>query len=56
MKSFEQLAQAAYEAHRKEFAKQRGMIPPPWERLEAEWHACWIAAVKQVVAEVSAIH
>lgn len=56
MKSFAQLAQAAYEAHEQEVIKRNGGEPYPWARLDPEWQACWIAAVKQVVADVSAIH
>ena len=55
MKSLEQLAQRAYEAHAKKFAELRGMTPPPWARLEAEWKACWIAAVSQVAADLSTV-
>lgn len=59
MKSFEQLAKSAYEAHCLKFIEQdigRGTSLPAWGRLETKWQACWIAAVKQVAAEVQAIH
>ena len=56
MKSFEELAKAGYEAHRQEFFKQRGFMPPPWQRLDLEWHACWIAAAKELAAQLANIH
>lgn len=59
MKSFEQLAKSAYEAHCKTFFEKnlgRGIAPPVWAFLGASWQACWIAAAKKVVEEVQAIH
>ncbi|MFI5447569.1 hypothetical protein [Polaromonas sp. UC242_47] len=55
MKSFQQLAQAAYEAYQAEGVKQNGGKPFPWTDLEPGHQACWVKAVQKVVAEVAAI-
>ena len=51
MKSFEQIAQSAYTAHEEE----RTEVYRPWQKLGPVEQACWVAAVKQVVAEVASI-
>lgn len=56
MKSFEQLAASAYAAHGKELQALIGVSQRDWATLPPSEKACWIAAVKQVVAEVAAIH
>ena len=55
MKSFQQLAQGAYEAHGKELHKLIGVSVPAWEKLAPTEQACWVKAMQQVVAEVAAI-
>lgn len=55
MKSFQQLAQAAYEAYQAERAKQIGGAQFPWADVEPGHQACWVKAVQKVVAEVAAI-
>lgn len=60
VKSFEQLAQAAYEAYRKMAVEidQEGMAgyAESWAELEHGTQACWIAAARQLWAEFAAIH
>jgi hypothetical protein len=63
MKSFEQLAQSACAAYRKEMQcadPKTGAIwgTPcvPWEQLDIDRQQSWLAAVKQVVAEYAAVH
>lgn len=60
MKSFERLAQGAYEAYCKHAVTvdDEGLSchAHHWSELDPGTRACWIAAVKQVVAEVSAVH
>lgn len=56
MKSFEQLAQSAYQAHTKELQKRIGVNAPAWEKLETTDRECWIAAAKQLWAEFAAVH
>jgi hypothetical protein len=59
MKSFDQLAQAAYEASRKR-AIQLGIRAtdesPAWDKLSQDCQECWIAATKQLWAEFAAMH
>lgn len=59
MKSFEQLVQAAYAAYCKQavIEDEEGLAihATPWDQLDPGSHACWTAATKQVVAEVTAI-
>lgn len=55
MKSYQQLAQEAYEAFEQETVKQNGGQPYPWEKLDPGWQACWVKAVQKVVTEVAAI-
>jgi hypothetical protein len=58
MKSFVQLAQAAYEA----YSQRAGGLTfagdafPLWADIGVERQACWIEAVKAVAAEIAAIH
>ncbi|QDL53127.1 hypothetical protein [Rhodoferax aquaticus] len=60
MKTFDQLAQAAFEAHVKEMANNGAfdqLHPKPnWAQLEPEWKAGWVAVAKQLWAEFAAIH
>ncbi|WP_168224814.1 hypothetical protein [Rhodoferax aquaticus] len=56
MKTFDQLAQAAYEAHTKELQRLIGVNAPAWEKLPHSDRACWAAAAKQLWAEFAAIH
>jgi hypothetical protein len=55
MKSFEQLAEAAFLAFEKSVHKR---IPAraEWQRLDPELKAHWIAAAKEVVSHYAAIH
>lgn len=55
MKSFQQLAQAAYEAHQAEEAKQGRAIRYQWSALSPGQQACWVKVAQAVVAEVAAI-
>lgn len=58
MKSFEQLANAAYSA----YCKQAGgktydaKLLPTWAQLSEEHQSCWLAVAKQIVAEMAAVH
>lgn len=60
MKSFEQLARAAFEAHTKEMERQGAFTPPyrkpAWDELLSEFQQGWIAAVKQIIAEMAVVH
>jgi len=56
MKSFDQLAQSAYEAHAKELHRRIGVNARPWADLPPSERECWIAAVKQLWAEFAVIH
>jgi malonyl CoA-acyl carrier protein transacylase len=60
MKSFEQLARAAFEAHIKEVERQGAFTAPyrkpAWEELQPEFKQGWIAATKQIVAEMATVH
>ena len=56
MKTFEQLACAAYQAHTKELQNRIGVSAPEWDKLERTERECWIAATKQLWAEFAAIH
>lgn len=56
MKSFDQLAQSAYQAHAKELQRRIGVNAPAWEKLPASDKACWEAAAKQLWAEFAAVH
>lgn len=51
MKSFNALARMAYAAYLKRSGAQRLI----WAELDVETQACWIEAVKAVVAEVATI-
>lgn len=55
MKSFDQLAQAAYEAYRKEMAR-KGEYVVLWDALLESEQEAWIAAAKQLWAEFAAMH
>lgn len=58
MKTFEQLAISAYTAYAKAAGGKThdGKPLPAYTNLGAERQACWIAAAKQVAAEIAAIH
>jgi hypothetical protein len=56
MKSFEQLAQSAYQAHAKELQKCIGVNARAWDKLEHSERECWIAAARQLWAEFTLIH
>ena len=56
MKSYEQIAQAMYEAHGKELLRQIGVTQRPWGGLGSGEQACWIAAAKQAAAELALVH
>ena len=56
MKSFEQLAKSAYEAHAHERQILVGVSQRPWASLPTSERACWIAAARRLHAELAAIH
>jgi hypothetical protein len=58
LQSFNQLAQIAYHAYCKAAGGKTfdGKPLPTYAQLGAERQACWLAAVKQVAAEVAALH
>lgn len=62
MKSFEQLAESAYDAFWKEHQKALPGLAAefpmlPWSEIaQTAEKNFWVAAVKQVAAEISAIH
>lgn len=59
MKSFEQLAQAAYEAASKkaiEVGLREKGESPTWDRLQPELKQGWVAAAQQLWAEFAAMH
>jgi hypothetical protein len=57
-KTFEQLAQSAYDAYCKQAGGKTfdGQPLPTFDALGAERQSCWIAAVKQLWAEFAALH
>ena len=58
MMTFEQIAQAAYQAYCKQAGgKTFSDKPlPPWNHLGPERQACWVAAAKEAVAQFAAVH
>jgi hypothetical protein len=61
MKSYEQLAVAAYQAYCKQYGGKeldgsRVVDMPAWGDLDPQKQEAWHAAVKQVVADYAAIH
>jgi hypothetical protein len=58
MKTFAQLAASAYAAYAKAAGGKTydGKLLPTFAELGSERQACWIAAAKQVAAEIAAIH
>ena len=57
MKSFEQLARAAYQAHAQAQLNRagRGTAIHPWECLKPADQACWVEAARAVAAEIASI-
>jgi transcriptional regulator of met regulon len=58
MKTFPQLAASAYAAYCKQACGKTfdGKPLPTYAELDVERQACWIAAAKQLAAEIAAIH
>lgn len=58
MRSYTTLAQHAYEAYCKAAGGLTfdGKPLPTWAQLGAERQACWLAATRQIVAEMAALH
>ena len=60
MKSFDQLAQSAYEAYRKAAIEIDGEglaeHAMQWAELDDGTRSCWLAAAKQMLAEIAALH
>lgn len=60
MKSFEQLAQAGYEAYRKQVQRNNteGLAAhvPSWGDLDEGTRQCWVEATRQIVAEAALVH
>lgn len=59
MKSFEQLARAAYEAHIKHMVEHRPHLAkhfPAWDVLDQVQRDAWVASSKQLVAEYAVVH
>lgn len=60
MKSFEQLAKAAYATYCKEAARRddEGLagFAYEWHELDEAGRQCWIAVAMKVVEEVAAVH
>ena len=58
MKTFEQLAESAYNAYRKQAGGKTfdGRLMPDFSVLGEKVTANWVAAVQQVAAEIAAIH
>lgn len=54
MKTLNDIAAAAYDAHGKELYRLIGVTQRPWTRLSFSEAMCWLAAVQQVRAEVAA--
>jgi hypothetical protein len=57
MKSFDQLARAAYEAYAQAQLNRagRGGNTHPWECLKPADRACWVEAAKAVATEVATV-
>lgn len=57
MKSFNQLARAAYEAQRQELIRIAPYAAPmPWAKLKPDVQALWVVVAKKVAEEIAAIH
>lgn len=60
MKSYEQIAQAAYAAYCKHAQRidTEGLAGHAlsWEQLDEGTRQCWVAAVKQTAAELALVH
>jgi hypothetical protein len=54
MKSFAQLAKAAYNAWHKSHGTDRHQVP--FEKLDASYRAHWIAVAKAIAQEITALH
>lgn len=55
MKSLNDLACSAYNAHAKELQRLIGVSSRPWVELRSPETKCWLAAVQQVLAEAATI-
>nr|WP_315206805.1 hypothetical protein [uncultured Albidiferax sp.] len=57
MVSYEQLGRTAYEAYWKQTQKEQRapMDILPWDKLEAQHKASWIATAKALVAEMRTV-
>lgn len=56
MKSYTQLAKAAYEAHAAAEERQLGGASEPWQHLTPAEQECWIATAKAIAAELATVH
>lgn len=61
MKSFEQIAQAAYAAFTKQAERTDvdGLVIGPlldWEDMHEIERQCWVEATKQIAAELALVH
>jgi hypothetical protein len=54
MKSFEQLAKAAYNAWHQSHGTEKHQLP--FEQLDGEIRAHWVAVAKAVAEEIAALH
>jgi hypothetical protein len=54
MKSFAQLAKAAYNAWHQSHGTDKHQVP--FEQLDAEYRAHWVGVAKAVAEEVSTVH
>lgn len=55
MKSFDHLAQAAYEAYRKKYDAAHKLQLPAWADVPRLVRESWIAAAMAVAAEISTV-
>jgi hypothetical protein len=54
MKTFDELAQAGYSAYAKQAGGKthNGRYLPSWAELGTDLQACWVAAAKEVTAQI----
>lgn len=57
MKSFKQLAKAAYEAGQQSMRAQKlsTMVPPPWTELPPSSQRVWVEVARAVVQEMATV-